>query len=381
MRPIAIAALVVLAPTTTWAANQMRPRTAAIFEDTPCIMTVDKAVDDPRLHFEYAVGFDDIDLTEEELLDSRTMQFLAFAEQRWNFALPNWINQSDFDRAEANGDITGMIPYTDDDILEKTTLWSPDAWVRITPDDARVPITMDQAAMGFDWDITDVHVGSWMIAAYTFEPELNKWSVRQGAVRIEDSSTPDAQPGPTVFLQDAESQLAEVDVPYAVTGCIHAEAGSTYTASYGPIEGIGEPMWMPFVTNASVVNGELALDFVPDEMANDSSIKVRVEVTEPSGGSFTAYNPQPIEVTCPDCGESSGGETTGDPTDTSTSDDGDTTPQGEDDEGGGFGFGCRAGSPTPPAAMLLLLLVGLGLVNPARRRSSATRGGRRPRRL
>ena len=368
MRRLVLAAVVGLLPSTALAANQLRPRSPAIFEDTPCMTEIDKAVEGPVVHFDYAVGYDDLMLTPEELPDSRTMQFFAIAEQRWDFRLPVWINQSDYDRALENGDHT--MPYTDDDIFAKTSLWSPESWVRITPDDARVPITMAQAEMGFDWDLTDVTVGTWMVSAYTFEPELNLWSFRFGAVRIVDSSAPDQRPGPSVFLQDADTLTANVGEMYTLPGCIHADAGSTYAVSYGVIDGITEPEWIELFADAPVVNGDLRVEFEPPAELAASSVKIRVDVQDAMGGSYTAYSPSRIDIACAEgCGEESSGgfETdTGDETSSDTFDPTDSTTTGDDDgeeneEGGGFfgGGGCRTTQPPPIGAALFLLLLGL----------------------
>lgn len=366
MRRLVLAAVVGLLPSTALAANQMRPRSPAIFEDTPCITTVDKAVDDPVLHYDYAVGYDDTMLTPEELADSRTMQFLAIAEQRWDFKLPMFINQGDYDRSLANGDITMM--FTDDDIFANTTLWSPESWVRITPDDARVPITMAQAEMGFDWDVTDVNVGTWMVSAYTFEPELNLWSFRFGAVRIVDSSAPDQRPGPSVFLQDADTLTANVGETYTIPGCIHADAGSTYAVSYGVIEGIDEPSWIELFADAPVVNGDIRVDFDPPAELASASVKIRIDVQDAMGGSYTAYSPSRIDIACSEgCGEESSGGFETDTGDATSSDESTGTTTGDDDgeendEGGGFGFGgggCRTTDPSPIGAALFLLLLGL----------------------
>lgn len=370
MRRLGLALLVALAPATASAANALRPRTPAIFQDTPCSITVDKAVDGPVLHFEYAVPFDDTDVGPDEVPDSRTMQFFAFAKQKWDYKHPVWINQNDYDRADANGDLAGMIAYTDDDILEKSSLWPPDTWVRITPDDARVPITMEQAAMGFDWDITDVHVGTWLVAVYTWEPEQNLWSFRPGAVRILDSNDPDTRPGPSAFLQDGETQIAEVGVEYTVNGCVEAEPGSVYAVSWGKVSALGEPEWITLATDIPVVDGEVRIPFVPPEMADGTFVKLRVDVEEPSGGTFTAYTPRVIEVTCPSCVDDSGGETgtdTSDPTDPTqgtndsndSNDTNDTNAAQFGDEGGDMGFGCRTGAPAPIGAVALLFLLGL----------------------
>lgn len=333
-------------PSPANAANGLRPRTPAVYGEVPCVASVERG---QVLHIEYSVPADDTELTFDELPDSRGHQFFAFAEQRFDFQLPLWINQSDYDRAEANGDI---VDFADRPILEKDASWPAGTWVRITPDDPRLPITTAQAAMGVDWDTTDTPPGTWLVAAYTWEPEQNLWSHRFGAVRIVDPADPDAT-GPTVFMSRVGSALADVGEPYAVPGCIEAPAGSTITASWGSIVGTAEPEWIPFVEDAPVQTGALALDFVPPAEAV-GSIKIRMEITDPAGRSYVAYTPAPIGV----IGAAGDGGSTGD--------DG----PAQDEDGGGGG-GCRVMGEPAPSAWSGLLLVFLAPALRQRRTSAA----------
>lgn len=311
------------------AANGLRPRTPAVFDGVPCLQSVERGT---PLDIEYSVTFDDTELTPDELPDSRKHQFFAFSRTNWNFAFPVWINQSDFDRAEANGDIT--VEFGPDDILESSSPWPADTWVRITPDDPRLPITLEQAAMGVTWDTTDVAPGTWLVAAYTWEPENNLWSPRFGAVRVEEPGDPESA-GPTVFLPRQDGLLANRGEPLAVAGCVQAPEGSTITASWGTIAGgIDEPEWIPFLEDEPVESGELELELVAPAEAG-ATIKLRVEITDPQGRSYVAYTPTTIAVV------------------------GEVMETG-DDGGGGGSCGCTEARPRGPGALLgLVVLLGL----------------------
>lgn len=288
--PLALTLLALgLVPGVAQAANGLRPRTGATFTDVPCVQTVTRG---DVVHFDYAVPFDDTELTADELPDSRQMQMLAFAEQRFDFAFPVWINQADFDRAEANGDVTRE--FGPEDTLETSTRWPAGTWLRITPDDARVPITLEQAAMGFDWDTAAATPGTWLVAVYTWEPENNLWSPRFGAVRVEAPGDPESA-GPTVFLPREDGLLADRAEPLVLTGCVEAPAGSTLTASWGTIVGVDEPEWVPFLEDEPVESGALSLEFMaPAETG--STVKLRLEITDPAGRTYVAYSPTPIGV-------------------------------------------------------------------------------------
>ena len=281
-----------LVPLCAHAANGLRPRTPAQFADVPCIVTVDRSVD-PVFHIDYAVPFDDIELTEDELPDSRRHQFFALAQQTFDFRLPVWINQSDFDRAQQNGDITKE--FGDEDILERSAVWPAGTWVRITPDDPRIPITVEQANMGVDWDTTDVAVGTWFVGAYTWEPENNLWAFRFGAVRIVDPTAPGSG-APAGFLAFEDNPTATVGQAYAVPACVAADSGSTMTASWGILEGLTEPAWVDFAAGQSASDGDFSLEFVPPAEAAGQQVKIRLEITDPDGRNYVAFTPTPIQV-------------------------------------------------------------------------------------
>lgn len=337
---VPVGILLVAVPLRAEAANALRPRTPATFPaDTPCVQTVEMG---EVLHIDYGVPMDDVDLTDDELPDSRQLQFFAFARQRFDFRPPFWINQSDYDRARENGDVA---QYEGFPILESDPQWPAGTWMRITPDDARVPITMEQAAKGVDWDTTGTPPGTWVVAAYTWEPEQNLWSHRFGAVRVVDPADPDAT-GPTVFLQFESGPVANEGEPYAPSGCIEAPEGSVLTASWGRAGGM-EPQWVPFAEDVPVTTGPLDLEFVaPAEAVG--SVKLRVEITDPEGRSYTAYSPAVIAV-LGSSGEGDDGSADG----------------GEDAGDSGGGGGCRLGSDAPVGASALAFVV---LVAARRRR-------------
>jgi len=310
-------------PTAARAANGLRPRTPAVFSDVSCVQTVTRG---EPLVLDYSVPFDDTDLTPDELADSRTQQFFAFSRARFDFSFPVWVNQSDFDRADANGDIT--VAFDSDNILETSALWPSASWVRITPDDPRLPITMEQAAMGVAWDTTDTPPGTWLVAAYTWEPENNLWSPRFGAVRVEDPADPDAT-GPTVFLPREDGLLATRGEPLTLSGCVQAPEGSTITAAWATVGGgIEEPEWVPFLEDEVVENGALSLEFIAPAQAS-ATVKVRVEITDPDGRTYIAYTPTTIAVV---------GEVM----------------EGGDDDGGGGACTCSAERPRSDSTSIAL---------------------------
>ncbi|MCA9705726.1 MAG: hypothetical protein KDK70_07755, partial [Myxococcales bacterium] len=301
--PLLLALALALVPAVAEAANGLRPRTPAVFAPSACLQTVERG---QVVHVEYSVPYDDTDLTADELPDSRRHQFFAFSRQRFDFAYPTWITTGDLDRAEANGDVTR--PFGPDDVLETSTTWPAETWVRITPDDPRLPITMEQAAMGVDWDTSSASPGTWLVAAYTWEPENNIWSPRLEAIRVEDQAQPDAT-GPSVFLPRQDGLLADRAEPLIVAGCVQAPSGSTLTASWGTIEGVDEPQWVPFIEDEPVESGELSLEFMaPAETG--ATVKLRVEVTDPAGRSQVAFTPTTIAVVgdAPPAGDGGGRE-------------------------------------------------------------------------
>ena len=61
-------------------------------------------------------------------------------------------------------------------------------WLRITADDERVPITVEQAKTRVRFDLSGVEPGLYSIAGYTFSPPYNAWAARPGVVKVVSDS-------------------------------------------------------------------------------------------------------------------------------------------------------------------------------------------------
>ncbi|HWB80047.1 MAG TPA: hypothetical protein VG755_34015 [Nannocystaceae bacterium] len=301
LRRIVPCLAVLLAPLTASAANGNKPRIPVVWSAAECGTVIDRSTTSV-VHFEYTVPEEDLgELTMDEVDDSRRQQFFAF--KRLDFkssnsspALPRWITQSDIDRAAmvdpmvAEMIAAGIAP---EEILETGARFDPADWTRITPDDARVPISDAQAAMGVDWDVSAVAPGAWTIWGYTWEPTLNYWSARPGFVKIVESAAQADAAGPAIaLLTEAASTMVTTCEPHALMGCVDAPAGSTVTLEWGVVEGSVEPDWQAVVEDEAIATGPLALDLVLPATAAEATgaIKLRVTVTDPSGKQYVAYS-------------------------------------------------------------------------------------------
>lgn len=377
---VVLGAALGLLPAVAAASNGTKPRIPVDWTGAPCMTVVDRSAD-TVLHLPYAVSTDDVDLTPDEVEDSRTHQFFAFCRARDpQTFLPRWITQSDIDRAAAVGAAPDMIDP--EDVFETSTEWEG-CWYRINADDARVPITMAQAAMGMDWDTAAVPAGTYVVEGYTWEPALNIWSMRPGVVKVVDD--PDlASSGPALAIENTEEVLNKNE-PVSIHGCLSAMEGSTITAYWGRAE--PEVSWVPFIEGEPVTGESFAVEFLPPEDLAGESAMIRVDVTDPMDRSYTHYMRELVIVlgtegpgSCMDgggfiggagCDGSSSGEGSGDSgagsgTDETAGEGSGTTgsgPVGQDggDTGGGEGCSCRtqrSGAPVG-AGLLLLALVGL----------------------
>ncbi len=296
---------VLLAPQAASAANGQKPRIPVVWSEGTCATVVDRSTT-PVVHFDYVVPMEDDPeaqggRTSDEVDDSRTHQFFAFKKLDFVAAnttqkLPLWIVQSDIDRAaEVDPMVVAMemagIPAAE--ILDGGPRFAASDWVRITPDDARVPITNAQAAMGVDWDVSTVEPGVWTVWGYTWEPLLNLWSERPGFVKVIASAAEADAAGPGIALL-SESPVLTSGEPHTIPGCVDAPAGTTITLEWGEIVGSVEPDWRIFVEDEDVATGMLDLEVViPDADPGDGMalVKLRATVTDPAGRSYVAYSP------------------------------------------------------------------------------------------
>jgi hypothetical protein len=278
------------------AANGNKPRVEVIWTAAQCAGVVDRSVS-PIVHFDYTIVSeeDPDDRTADEVDDSRTHQFFAFRRQDAGDALPTWISHADIVRASAVDPEVVEANIDPEAILEDTTRFAAGDWVRITPDDARVPITFAQAGMGVDWDTGAVEPGTYQIYGYTWEPVLNKWSLRAGFVKVIASASEAAAAGPSIALAPDEAVLT-AGTAYAVQGCADVQPGTTVTLEWGATVGTAEPDWQPVVADGAIASGALDLPFTPPDEAGGQNIKLRVTVTDAAGRTYTAYSPKVLAV-------------------------------------------------------------------------------------
>ena len=276
----------VAAPAGALAGNGLEPRTPVAWpEDTGCLTVVDRA-QGAMLHMDYGVPFEDIGATADEVVDSRRHQFVAFCRDhsREEF-LPIWLTWKDVDAAAAK-DLIDPMTVDDEEVLETSTVWK-DCWFRITPDDARRPITFAEAAKGVDWDTTTLLAGAYIVQGYTWEPWVNIYSQRPGVIQVVDG--PDlAAIGPAAAVATKLDYTFAED-PFVLEGCARALPGSTLSA-YWAITGGGDGLtWAAFVEDVPLDGESWELPFLPPPVASGETVALRVDVTDPMQRTFSAY--------------------------------------------------------------------------------------------
>jgi len=257
-------------------------------------------LEDDRL--DYGIPFEDPEITPDEVADSRRHQFIAFCRDhsRGEF-LPIWLTWTDVDAAAAKALIDPML-LEDEDVLETSTVWK-DCWFRITPDDARRPITFAEAMKGVDWDTTALAAGAYVVQGYTWEPSVNIYSQRPGIIHVVDGPDLTAV-GPAAAVSTVIDFMFAEDT-LQLEGCTRALPGSTLSGYWSHTGGALE--WMPFAEDV-VVDGEtFMLPFAPPEDAVQKTVALRIDVTDPMQRTFSAY-PSNLLTILPG---SSGGTTTG----------------------------------------------------------------------
>ncbi len=326
------------------ASNGNKPRQPVRWAEADCAQIVDLS-QTPVLHLEYAIGEEDVGMTPDEVDDSRTMQFFAFRRQDFRIAPPPWITQADVTRA-ADADPVNVVPsaITADDVLESSSRFSSSDWLRITADDARVPITFDQAAMGVDWDLAGATPGTYQLWGYTWEPVLNIWSARPGFVKLVASAAAAADAGPSIALLDDEAVVTAGE-GHPVLGCADVADGSTVTLQWGAKVGSVEPQWQTVIEDEAIASGALTLEFVPPDAAAGQVVQLRATVRDPQGHEYTAYGARVLSVMADPDG-------------------------GGDDGGDGGGGGCSCGLPSDRGRIAAAWLAAV-LVVRLRRRSEA----------
>jgi len=390
----AVATAILTIPSLAAASNGTHQRTPVIWDAGACLTVVDRSVD-PIVNLSYSIPFEDTEVSDDEVDDSRTHQFLAFCRDKDPQTVhPNWVSWDDVIAASLKPLDVDPDLVDDSNVLDLSDEWDA-CWGRITEDADRRPITEAQAAMPVVWDTTGLAAGPWVVYGYTYEPAFNVYVRRPGLVQIVDDADPASSP-PGLAITTEEEILYKGEM-ITFEGCMSAMEGSTLNA-YWAIAST-EPEWVPFAEDEPVSGEELALEFLPPEDLSGESAMIRIDITDPMGRSHTAYmnalvtvlmskDPNACDeggsfVANPGCepdtggggsegdGDGSGSGGTGGGSGTATSAGPGTGDAGADgdtagDDGGG---GCSCGVPgNAPMAPLGTGLLALGLLGLRRRR-------------
>lgn len=360
---------------TTRAGNGGHPRTPVIWPaDPPCMTVIDRSKT-TMLHFGYEIPYEDIDVTPDEVADSRRHQFIALCSSYSpQDPPPRWLSWKDVDAAAAKGLLDPM-GLTDEDVLETSSIYK-DCFTRITADTDRRAITHAEATKGFDWDVAGLMAGPYTVQGYTWEPAFNFWWPRPGVMHVVDGDDLAMVP-PAAALTNQEDFMFG-DETLALQGCARAIPGSTvsgYWSLTGPTLD-----WQLFAEGVALADDVIALSFTPPPAAIQQTVALRVDVTDPMKRSFSAYPIHLLTIlpgsggtTTTGCGDSgsfiggecgssgsgvvtSGGATSSDAgTDGANSSSGSSSATGPkmDDDPTPTGCACTASGTTSPWVMLM----------------------------
>lgn len=286
------------------AGNAEHPRTPVEWNDVGCMEFVDRTVE-PQFSFAYAIPFEDTDLTPDEVDNSRTHQFFAICRPLApHESLPSWISTADV--AQASNNYEELTPPASGDVLETAVAWDG-CWHRITEDDARRPITDAMAAEPIVWDTSTVPVGDYVVWGYTYEPIFNLWAPRSGGVvRVHDGGEP-AERGPAAAVTSGEQAVCVGDT-VRVEGCVDALPGATMNVAFAlSTPDVGEPEWVPVAEGVDVDGDTFVIEWTAPEAAGGASVMVRVDITDPNGETYPAYQHE-LDIILPAPSAGCGGE-------------------------------------------------------------------------
>lgn len=373
------------ASTSARAGDGVHPRTPVEWPEPACMTIVDRTVD-AKVRLTYTIPYEDTELTEHEVDDSRRHQFFGFCRgHSRQEPLPVWISAADVQAAAAKS-LIDPADVDAEDVFETSAEWQ-DCWFRITGDDERRPITFAAAEEPVVWDTSLLPVGPYVVAGYTWEPPFNIWSERRGVFKVIDDPDPAKNPPALALTNDEEIKYG--DEVLTLVGCLDAMDGSTISGYWSRTDGVAVD-WQVFASDVPVSGDSIELDFLPPPDAIGQTIALKVEVTDPLDRRFTAHLDSLATILpvkggtdgCEDSGSSfisdpGCGDSTGDSAASSSGSAGDGDSSGGDSSGAGSdttgpvgppggegGCGCGVGGAAPSA-----LLLGLPLLLGRRRRA------------
>lgn len=299
-----VSVAVLLAPPAARAGNGIHPRTPVEWPaDVACMTVVDRS-QSPLLQFNYGIPYEDTDVTEDEVPDSRRHQFVAFCRNHSpQEPLPTWLSWKDVEAAAATTPpLLDVADVPADDVMEASAEWK-DCFVRIVPDEQRRPITFAEAAKPVEWDTTGLPAGPYVIQGYTWEPVFNIWYKRHGVVHVVDGPDLSAV-APAAALMNGDDYMFGNDT-LVLQGCARAMPGSTLTG-YWSLTGEAGLDWRTFAVDVPLDGEAIALPFEPPIEAVGETITLRVDVTDPMQRTFSAYAYHVVAVLPGSSGETDG---------------------------------------------------------------------------
>ena len=280
----------VLLPAAARAGNGTHPRTPVLWEPEPACMTIVDRTVSPVVEFQYTIPYEDVELTVDEVDDSRRHQFLAFCRQHSvQIPMPGWLSEADVAQADAK-DLVDPADLTADDIIDTSPEWM-DCMVRITGDDERRPIDYAAAAMPVVWDTTGIPAGVYAVNGYTWEPTFNVYWLRNGVVKVIDDPDPAMNP-PALAIGNRldEDVIAFKGEDLQLFGCLDAMDGSTITGYWASTDTEDNKLvWNEFAPDTPVSGGEFELAFTPPEEALGMLVAIRIDITDPMDRTYTAH--------------------------------------------------------------------------------------------
>ncbi len=290
MRLVTAVSLCALVPSVASASNMTHPRTPVLWEGAPC-MTLHDRSQGATFHLPYAIPFEDLEVTPDEVADSRRHQFFGFCRPHHpQDFLPTWITDADVQSA-ADKMLLEISTVEEDDILEHNPEWT-DCWFRINTDAERREISQENADAGVDWDTTDVPAGVYTLYGYTYEPVFNVWWLRPGVMKLHDGDA-DAI-GPAAAISTGELTPYR-DETVTLEGCVDALEGTTFAVSWALVSA-EEPEWIDYEGGLAIDGDAFSFDFTPPADLAGQSGMIRVVFTDPMDREYITYQADNILV-------------------------------------------------------------------------------------
>jgi hypothetical protein len=340
------------------ALDTLRARVTVDWGDVPCLERVVRS-ENPVFHFDWSIEEEVTMVPEDEPPQSRRFQFLAIDRQNAGTS-PDWITEADIAQVHAIDPSFG--DPGPEEIWELSPNWPAGSWLRVTPDAERIPITLETAAAGVDWDTSGIPSGAYQLLGYTWDPPINLTRARQGLVKVVDTTDELGKPALYIDPWGESAPTAPEGSELLAQICVDAPSGSTleaYIAAGNPNARSNEDFEWIAATLRGFEGQAEAMTEVAIEIpelgvgASFEAHRLRIDITDPEGASYTAIAPQFFNVAAGD-GEPPPGET-----------------GGSANEDSGEGCACRA---QPRNSSLLGLLLLPAFAGRRRKLARLTRG-------